>query len=104
MQRETYRMAKENNQMLHAMRRSSFLWGVIKFLVYAILFAAPIWFYLTYVSGTLDELLSEMNKLQGTASQSQAKFSGFENTIQSIESKLPAFLRPQAATSSSAHQ
>jgi len=86
--------------MLHSMRRSSFFWGFLKFVVYLILFAAPIWFYLTYVSGTLDNLVTAMNKAQGTAAQAQDKFDGFESAVKTLQSQLPAFMQPHTSTSS----
>ena len=45
--REIYRLTRENNEMMHRQRRSAFFWGFIKFVVYAALLAAPIWFYPT---------------------------------------------------------
>lgn len=88
------KMTKENNQMLHAQRRSAFFWGFMKFLVYMILFAAPIWFYLTYVSGTLDQMVTAVNRLQGAPEQAQNKFEGFEHIIKNLQSKLPSFMQP----------
>ena len=39
--RETYRLTRENNELLHRARRSAFFWGFIKFLIYAALLLAP---------------------------------------------------------------
>jgi len=95
---ETYRLVRENNQMLHAMRRNAFMWGLIKFFLYLIIFTVPIWFYITYVSGTLDSLINTMNKAQGTAVQTQSKFEGFENAVKNLRSKLPSFMQGPTAT------
>ena len=47
-QREIYRLVRENNKMLHSMRRNAFWGGVIKFLLYAILLVAlPWWLFFT---------------------------------------------------------
>lgn len=101
---EIAQLTRDNNKMLHAMRRSAFMWGIIKFFIYLVLFAAPIWFYLTYLSGTLDQFVTAINKVQGTASQAQAKFDGFETTVKSLEAKLPAFMKPHGDGASSTPQ
>jgi hypothetical protein len=97
---EILRLTRENNQMLHRMHRNAFLGGLFKFIVYAILFAAPIWFYMTYVSSSVDNLLSAVNKIQGTTSAAQSKFSGIQDAIKSFESHLPAFMQVSSASTS----
>lgn len=99
--KEIYHLTRENNQMLHAQRRNAFLMGIFKFFIYAVLFAAPIWFYMTYVSGTLDTLVNEMNQIQGTNAAAQAKFQGFESAVKEFKSRLPEFLQGQGTTSTS---
>jgi hypothetical protein len=97
--REILQLVRENNKMLHSMRRNAFLGGLFKFIIYAILFATPIWFYMTYISGSVDKLLAAVDKLNGTTAAVQTNFSGFEAAMQNIESHLPAFMRPTAASS-----
>ncbi len=89
--RETLRLTRENNQILHSMRRSAFLGGVIRFMLYIIVFAAPIWFYMTYMSNSVDNLVTALNKIQGTSATVQPKFSGVEDAIKNIEAHLPGF-------------
>jgi hypothetical protein len=101
--RENLRLTRENNAMLHKMRRNALLGGFFKFVIYAILFAAPIWFYMTYVSNSVDNLLAAVNKLNGTSTAVQNKFAGFESAFANLESHLPAFMQP-ATTSSSTTQ
>jgi hypothetical protein len=97
--REVLQLVRENNKMLHNMRRNAFIGGFFKFVIYAILFAAPICFYMTYISNSVDSLLAAMDKLNGTTSAAETKFSGFENAMKNLESDLPAFMRPATATS-----
>ena len=96
---EIHRLVSENNRMLHAQRRSAFMWGFIKFVMYAILFAAPIWFYMTYLSHTVYNLISTVNKIQGTQTQAVNQFSGIETAVKDFQSKLPAFLQGASTTS-----
>ena len=97
--REMLRLTRDTNQMLHSMRRNAFIGGFFKFIIYAILFAAPIWFYMTYISSSVDNLLSALDKVEGTTSAAQQKFTGFEDTIKKLESYLPAFMQPGTTTS-----
>jgi hypothetical protein len=96
--RETLRLTRENNQMLHTMRRHAFLGGLIKFVIYLLLLIAPIWFYMTYLSNSVDTLITELNKVEGTTSAAQTQFTGFETAIKNIESHLPSFMQAPAAT------
>jgi predicted PurR-regulated permease PerM len=95
---EILKLTKENNQMLHAMRRHAFLAGLFKLIVYIILFAAPIWFYMTYVSDSVDNLINALNKVQGTTSAAQAKFNSVEAAIKDVQSRLPAFMQPSTSS------
>ncbi|MEK7628572.1 MAG: hypothetical protein AAB421_04105 [Patescibacteria group bacterium] len=61
-----YELERENNRMLHGMRRSAFLGGVFKLIMYAAFVGAPIWFYLTYVHASLNSALTTLNQVQGT--------------------------------------
>lgn len=95
--KEMFRLERENNEMLHGMRRRAFMWGVVKFFLYAGFLLAPVWFYMTYLSGTLDTMITTMNKLQG-GNQSTQQFEGFQDTLKQFRSRLPSFLQPQEAT------
>ena len=86
--REIHRLSRENNEMMHHMRRSAFFWGFVKFIIYAALLAAPIWFYLTYLNGAVEQMLQAMSKIEGVNSQAQNQFQGFENALQGLESRF----------------
>src|SRR5665213_233932 len=86
--REVYRLTRENNVMMHRMLRSAFFWGFVKFILYAALLAAPIWFYLTYLNGAVEQMLSAVNKVEGVNTQAQNQFQGFESAFQQLESRF----------------
>ena len=98
--RELLRLTRETNQMLHSMRRNAFLGGLFKFIIYAILFAAPIWFYMTYVSASVDNLLGAVNKLNGTGATVVTNVNGIEVQLKKLESYLPSFMQPASSSSS----
>jgi len=87
-QQEMYRMTRENNKMLHAMRRNALWGGLLKFILYAVFLLAPIWFYMTYLNGAVQNLLNTMNRIQGTSQQAQNQFSGLEASWQQFEARL----------------
>ena len=91
MLRETYRLSKENNQMLHAMRRNAFWGGIIKFIIYAAFVIVPLWFYMQYLAPVMNEALSAMQQMQGTGAKAQAQLSDFQNMIKELQSKIPGF-------------
>jgi len=79
---EIYRLAKDNNRMLHAMRRNAFIGGIIKILVYVVLFIGlPLWLYVTYLAPTLENLLNTMNQIQGTGASAQLQLDKFKDTL-----------------------
>jgi hypothetical protein len=86
--REIYRLTRENNELLHRARRSAFFWGFIKFILYALLIIAPIWFYITYLNGTVQTMLQDLNRIEGVNSQAQNQFQGFETAVQQLESRF----------------
>ncbi len=86
--REIYRLTRENNELMHRARRSAFFWGFVKFLIYAALLLAPIWFYVTYLNGTVQELLQAANKVEGANTQAQSQLQTFENGFQQLEARF----------------
>ena len=91
---ETYKIARDNNRMLHAMRRNAFVGGLIKFVIYAVLIIAPLWFFAKYVSPILNSAVSTLNQVQGgidrttdAGAQVGAQFSGVIDQLK----KIPGF-------------
>jgi hypothetical protein len=89
MLRETYRLAKENNKMLHSMRRSAIWGGIIKFILYAALLLIPAYLYLQYLSPIVDKALKVMNQAQGTGAQAELQIKNLQDSLKQITSKIP---------------
>ncbi len=90
MLQETYRLAKENNRMLHAMRRNAFWGGLLKFIIYAALLIAPLWLYANYLAPVMNQMVKTMNELQGTGAKAQAQFGGFQDVLKQLQAKFPS--------------
>lgn len=88
---ELLRLTKENNHMLHKMRRNAFWGGIIKILLYAALFVAlPFWLYVTYLAPVLESTMQTMNQIQGTGARAQAQFGSFQEMLQQLQQKFPS--------------
>ena len=84
--KELLRLTKDNNHMLHAMRRNAFWGGIIKFVLYAlVLVAAPLWLYATYIMPIMQEMLGTYQQIQGTGARAQAQFSDFQNLLKKFQ-------------------
>ena len=81
MLRETHQLAKENNKMLHAMRRNAFIGGLVRLIVWAVLIIAPIWFYMQYLAPVVDSMMETYEQIQGTSVQARAQFSQFQDFL-----------------------
>ena len=88
--RETYQLSKENNKMLHGMRRRSFLGGLLKLIFWIALIVAPIWFYQTYLSPVVGSMLKSMNQVGDAGANAQLQFKELQNVLQKFQSQMPA--------------
>ena len=87
-QEEIYRLVKENNKMLHGMRRTAFWGGLFKLLIWAGLIAAPILLYATYLAPVVQSLQQTVNQVQGVSSQAQGQLNGLGDVFKQLEAKL----------------
>ena|SRR3989344_979531 len=86
---EILRLAKENNRMLHKMRRNALWGGVIKFVLYAVvLVAAPLWLYATYLAPMVEQMLDTYQQIQGTGAQAQAQWGDFQNILDQFKNQF----------------
>jgi hypothetical protein len=86
---ELLRLTRENNHMLHSMRRNARLAGVVKFIFYIlILVVAPLWVYSTYLQPLVGQMQRTMNQIQGTNASAQAQFLNFEQLFKQLGSKF----------------
>ncbi|MDO8522413.1 MAG: hypothetical protein Q7S08_03965 [bacterium] len=88
MQEEILRLEKDNNRMLHSMRRTAFWGGVFKLILWAGLIAAPIWLYATYLAPIVQSVQQTVNQVQNTGTNAQAQVNGFGDALQQFETKF----------------
>lgn len=92
--REIHRLTLENNQMLHRARRTAFAWGFLKFVVYALFLLVPVWFYTTYMSGTVQQILNDYNKMEGVNAQGQSQLQQLQHAWEQFQSQFHASSTP----------
>ena len=90
--KETYQLVRDNNRMLHAMRRNAFLGGVFKLALYAVFIGIPLWFLFTYVMPVLNTAVGTMNQVQGQLKGAQdagaqigAQFEGLNKMMEQLK-------------------
>ncbi len=89
------RLVRENNRMLHAMRRNAFLGGLLKTIMWIALVIVPLWFYMQYLAPVMQGMLKTMNQIQGTSAGAQAQFGGFGDALKKFESQFPQYFSPK---------
>ena len=94
--KELEAMVRDNNRMLHSMRRRAYIGGVIKFIFYLlILVVAPLWIYATYVQPLMQGVSQTLDKAHNTGASVEAQFNALNDILKQVESKLPDFMRPK---------
>jgi len=85
---EVYKLAKDNNKMLHAMRRDAFVGGILKFVFWiAILFVIPYILYMVYLQPYLAGIQSAYEQFN----ESAGTLSGAAQDVEELKNQLPNF-------------
>ena len=86
---EIYRLERENNRMLHTMRRNAFWGSIIRWVVYIVIFVlAPLYVYNTYVAPVMQSFQHAVDRVNGTSTKVEAQFSGIQDMWREFESKF----------------
>ena len=92
---QVLRLAKDNNRMLHSMRRNAFWGAIFKLLVWAGFIIVPFWLYMQYLAPIMQSTLDAMNKIQGTGAKAQAQFGDLNNALKKLQDQFPSLLPKQ---------
>jgi predicted PurR-regulated permease PerM len=74
MLREIYRLSRENNQMLHSIKRHAFWGTILKIGLYLLALGIPIWLYFTYLSPIVKQFEETISTATGTKVELQGQF------------------------------
>lgn len=90
---EILRLSKENNRMLHSMRRNAFLGGIFKFVLWAAFIIIPLWLYMQYLAPVMTSMVETMNQIQGTRTGAQEQMSGLNDALQKLQAQFPQYFQ-----------
>ncbi len=82
---EIYRLERENNKLLHGMRRNA-RWGFLFRILLALLaLGVPIWLYFTYLAPVVEQLETTVSTITGRKVQLENQFSGFTEMLKKFQ-------------------
>ena len=85
---EVYKLVKENNKMLRAMRRDAFVGGIFKFIFWiALFFILPYIIYVIY----LKPYLSSLEAAYSSFNESANTLSGAAKDLENLQNQIPNF-------------
>lgn len=85
---EMYRLVKENNKMLHTMRRNAFFGGLIRLVVWAVLLGLPVWLFFAYLFPVMQSMIETFEQVQGTGVAAQGQFDDVTNALRDFQSQF----------------
>ena len=92
---ELLRLTKDNNRMLHAMRRNAWLGGIFKLLLWAAFILVPVWLYMQYLSPIMEQMLKTYQQVQGTSAQAHAQLTGLQEAFQKFQAMYGGGAKPK---------
>lgn len=91
---EIERIVRDNNRILHGMRRRAFIGGLIKLAIYVfVLVIAPLWIYTTYLQPLMQSASQVLNSAQRAGNGIEAQFNPLRDALLEMQSKLPDFMQ-----------
>lgn len=91
-----YELERDNNRMLHAMRRNSFIGGMLRMVLWLAAIGLPIWLYVQYLGPVLNQAMGTINQVQGQVQAAQdlgasitVPFSQFSGILDGLKPYLP---------------
>lgn len=83
---ELLRLTKENNKMLHAMRRSAWLGGIFRLISWIALVIIPLWLYMQFIAPVMQSMLQTYEQIQGSSASAQAQLTQMGDYISQFKS------------------
>lgn len=93
--KEIYRLTRENNQMLHSLKRQAFWSGVLKFTLYAVALGLPILLYYVYLSPIVQQFQDTISAATGQSADYQGQLAEWMQLLDQFKERM------QGASSSS---
>ncbi len=87
---EIYKLTKENNKMLKAMRRDAFVGGVVKFIGWVLVFVVIPYILWLYIQPYLNDALHTYNNVKATTNSVQTTTNADFSAIQDFFKQFQA--------------
>ena len=86
---EMFQMVRDNNKMLHAMRRSHVVGSFFKVIFYVVFVIIPLLYSIKYLAPMLQPFLNTAKQMQGGNSANQIDMSKLADYVKQFEAMLP---------------
>jgi hypothetical protein len=88
---EIYQLVRENNKMLHAMRRSAFWGGLFKIALYLLALGIPLWLYFSYLMPVVKQMDATLSAATGQKVQLEGQLNDWVNKFEEYKNKVMNF-------------
>ena len=89
---ELLRLTRENNRMLHAMRRGAFFGGLFKILLWAALIIGPLWYYQTYLAPLVQNMAQTVGQMQQAGGKAGTQYGELQAQLQKLQGQFSNLL------------
>ena len=86
--REIHRLVKENNQMLHSLKRQAFWGGVFKIALYLVALGVPILLYYVYLSPIVQQFQDTISTATGQGRDYQGQFAEWMQLLDQFKERM----------------
>ncbi len=86
--KEIYRLTKENNKMLHSLKRHAFWGGMFKLLLYALALGVPVWLYFTYVAPVVKQVEATVTSATGKKTELEGLFAEWMQFLEQAKDRM----------------
>ncbi|MCE9541331.1 hypothetical protein K8R03_02085 [Candidatus Kaiserbacteria bacterium] len=85
---ELYRLERENNKMLRAMRRNAFWGGIFKVALYLLALGIPIWLYFSYLYPVIKQMDATLTAVTGKKVELEGQFGEWARMLQEFKERF----------------
>lgn len=87
------KLTKDNNRMLHAMRRNAWLSGFFRVVLWAAFIIIPFYLYMQYLAPVMQSAVETMQQVQGTGAKAQAQFGELNDAMKKLQGLYPQYFQ-----------
>jgi hypothetical protein len=85
---EIYQLVRDNNKMLHAMRRNAFWGGLFRLVMYLAFIGVPIWLYFSYLAPIVKQMDATLSAATGKKIQLEGQIGDWAKTYEEYKARF----------------